>query len=174
MWHVSDRTFRGGISLPICLEIFVTFARCSSQFRWLFLQIGHTGGRDDCEERLNCIWGHLCLIMEMLGPLSIYLSVCPSVRLPTHLSVAPTWSMLHPWNASFQFSFLTLDIRYDSLEGGSACRKAAINIKQNKRRQTFMPWVGFEPTILVFEQAKQFYALDLAVAVICVRTPMPL
>jgi hypothetical protein len=31
---------------------------------------------------------------------------------------------------------------------------------QNKRTQIFMPWVGFEPTILVFEQAKTVLALD--------------
>jgi hypothetical protein len=29
-----------------------------------------------------------------------------------------------------------------------------------------MPWVGFEPTILVFERAKTFHALDRAAAVI--------
>jgi hypothetical protein len=37
---------------------------------------------------------------------------------------------------------------------------------QNKRRQTCKPWVGFEPTIPVFERAKTFYALDRVVAVI--------
>jgi hypothetical protein len=31
---------------------------------------------------------------------------------------------------------------------------------QNKRRQTSMPWVGFEPTIPAFERAKIFYAVD--------------
>jgi hypothetical protein len=29
-----------------------------------------------------------------------------------------------------------------------------------------MPWVGFEPTIPVFERAKTFYALDRAATVI--------
>jgi hypothetical protein len=33
---------------------------------------------------------------------------------------------------------------------------------QNKRTQTSMPWVGFEPTIPVFERAKTFHALDRA------------
>jgi hypothetical protein len=32
--------------------------------------------------------------------------------------------------------------------------------------QTSMPWVGFEPTILVFEQAKTVHALDCAATVI--------
>jgi hypothetical protein len=31
---------------------------------------------------------------------------------------------------------------------------------QNKRTQTSMPWVGFEPTIPAFERAKTFHALD--------------
>jgi hypothetical protein len=37
---------------------------------------------------------------------------------------------------------------------------------QNKRRQTPMPRVGFEPTIPVFERAKTVHALDRAVTVI--------
>jgi hypothetical protein len=31
---------------------------------------------------------------------------------------------------------------------------------QNKRRQTSIPWVGFEPTIPVFERAKTVHACD--------------
>jgi hypothetical protein len=38
--------------------------------------------------------------------------------------------------------------------------------KQNKRTQTSIPLVGFEPTIPVFERAKTVHALDLAVTVI--------
>jgi hypothetical protein len=37
---------------------------------------------------------------------------------------------------------------------------------QNKRTQTSMPQVGFEPTIPVFERAKTVHALDRAAAVI--------
>jgi hypothetical protein len=37
---------------------------------------------------------------------------------------------------------------------------------QNKRTQTFMPQVGFEPTIPVFERAKTFHALDYLTTVI--------
>jgi hypothetical protein len=37
---------------------------------------------------------------------------------------------------------------------------------QNKRTQTSMPWVGFEPTIPAFERAKTFHALDRAANVI--------
>jgi hypothetical protein len=37
---------------------------------------------------------------------------------------------------------------------------------QNKRRQTSMPWMGFESTNLTFERAKTFHALDRAAMVI--------
>jgi hypothetical protein len=37
---------------------------------------------------------------------------------------------------------------------------------QNKRRQTSMSWVGFEPTIPVFKQAKTFHAIDRTTTVI--------
>jgi hypothetical protein len=36
---------------------------------------------------------------------------------------------------------------------------------QNKHRQTFMPWVGFETTTPVFERAKTVHALDRAATV---------
>jgi hypothetical protein len=38
---------------------------------------------------------------------------------------------------------------------------------QNKHKQTFMPWVGFEFTISVFERTKTFHALDCAATVTC-------
>jgi hypothetical protein len=41
---------------------------------------------------------------------------------------------------------------------------------QNKRTQTSMPQVKFEPTVPVFERAKTFHALDRAVTVICRMT----
>jgi hypothetical protein len=37
---------------------------------------------------------------------------------------------------------------------------------QNKRTRTSMPWVGFEPTIPVFEREKTVHALDCAATVI--------
>jgi hypothetical protein len=51
------------------------------------------------------------------------------------------------------------------LDRGSAHRKAS-NYKQNKRTQTSVPLVGFEPTILVFEREKTVHALDFAADVI--------
>jgi hypothetical protein len=49
---------------------------------------------------------------------------------------------------------------------GSGRRKVAnyrTTQTQNKRTQTSMPRVGFEPTIPVFERAKTVHALDRAV-----------
>jgi hypothetical protein len=59
-----------------------------------------------------------------------------------------------------------------SLTGGSARRKVATYIQdnstqtQNKHTETFMAWVGFEPTILAFELAKTVDAWDCAATVI--------
>jgi hypothetical protein len=53
---------------------------------------------------------------------------------PSFFPVAPTWSIGHPWNAPFHFSFLISDRRQDSSDGGSACRKAAAYTGQHKHR----------------------------------------
>jgi hypothetical protein len=58
------------------------------------------------------------------------------------------------------FQFLTpIRSRLDSLYGGSAHRKAATYTGQHEHRTT---WVGFQPTIPVFERAKTVHALDRA------------
>jgi hypothetical protein len=71
----------------------------------------------------------------------------------------------------FQFLDL-LGSRYDPLDGGSTCRKAATCTQNftNKRTQTPKTQVGFEFTISVFERAKTVHALDHAATVIgCYR-----
>jgi hypothetical protein len=40
--------------------------------------------------------------------------------------------------------------------------------RQNKRTQTSMPRVGFDPTIIAFERTKTVHALDRAATVISV------
>jgi hypothetical protein len=55
------------------------------------------------------------------------------------------------------------------LDGGSARRKAATHRKtqtQNKRTQTSMPEVGFEPTAPIYEQEKTAHSLDRVATVI--------
>jgi hypothetical protein len=46
----------------------------------------------------------------------------------------PLWCTGHPWNAFFHFSFLILRQSEDSLDGGSAHRKAGTHTGQHKRR----------------------------------------
>jgi hypothetical protein len=69
--------------------------------------------------------------------------------------VAPTWCIGHPWNASFHFSFLILRQSVGLLERGISPSQGRYLHRttqtQNKRRQTSMPWMGFEPTIPVRE-----------------------
>jgi hypothetical protein len=66
-------------------------------------------------------------------------------------------------NLGLFFSFLIHT--QDSLDGGSSRRKAATDT-HNKRAQTFMPRVRFEPMIPVFGRAKTVHALDRAASVI--------
>jgi hypothetical protein len=68
------------------------------------------------------------------------------------------------------FQFLDLyHSRWDSLDGGSASRKAPAHRTtqtQNKCKQTSMLQVGFKPTIPTFERAKTVHALDCATTVL--------
>jgi hypothetical protein len=69
------------------------------------------------------------------------------------------------------FSFLILyTVRRTPWTGDQAvARPLPTHIEQHKHRieaQTSMPWVGFEPTIPAFEQAKTVHALDREATVI--------
>jgi hypothetical protein len=76
------------------------------------------------------------------------------------VTVAPTWSIGHP----FDFSFLILVDRTPCKGDQPLARP--LPDTENKRKQTPMPWVGFEPTISVFQRAKTFRALDRTATVI--------
>jgi hypothetical protein len=74
-----------------------------------------------------------------------------------------------PWSL-FQFLDLLRSLS-DFSDGGSVRNMAATCTHrtartQNKRIQSSMPEVGFEPTISMFEQVKTVHALDRAAAVI--------
>jgi hypothetical protein len=106
--------------------------------------------------------------------LPTYLSICPSVRPSVrpyihtyiHPSIHPS---IHPWLYSpfldlGRFcSFLILCTVGRLLGRGSARRK-------DKRTQTSMPWVGFEPTIPAFERAKTVNALGHVATVIGLKS----
>jgi hypothetical protein len=65
------------------------------------------------------------------------------------------------------FSFLILHVIARTPWTGDQSVVRPLHIqKQNKRRQTSMPWVGFEPTISAFERAKTVHAIDRAATVI--------
>jgi hypothetical protein len=69
--------------------------------------------------------------------------------------------------------FLNLRQSVGLLGRGSARRKVAAYTekhKQNKCRETSMPRVGLQPTILVYERAKTFQAWDRAATVIGTST----
>jgi hypothetical protein len=58
------------------------------------------------------------------------ISIYRSISIP----VAPTWSIGHPGNASFHFSFLITSSWLDPWDGGSDRCKAATYTGQNKHR----------------------------------------
>jgi hypothetical protein len=98
---------------------------------------------------------------------------CLEVHLSTYLSIYLSMalqSFVGPWSL-FNFLILYTVGCTDSLDGGSARQKPATCTDktpqtQNIPRQTFMPRVGFEPMILVFERAKTVHTLDSAATVI--------
>jgi hypothetical protein len=92
-------------------------------------------------------------------------AACHSLHMAMRLSVP----IAHSWNAvSLQFLNLT-DSRTDSLDGGQPVARPLPTHRTtqtlNKRTQTSIPRVGFEPTIPVFWRAKIFHALDRAATV---------
>jgi hypothetical protein len=98
---------------------------------------------------------------------SLFLIILPYLSL--FFLLLPLRSIRHPWNASFHFSFLILGQSLRLLgrkispsEGRYLHRTTQT---QNKRTQTSMPRVRFEPTIAVFERAKAVLALDRAATV---------
>jgi hypothetical protein len=83
---------------------------------------------------------------------------------------------IHPWHYSPfvgpwpLFSFLILyTVGSTPWTGDQPVARPASTHRttetQNKRTQTSMPWVGFEPTIPVLERAKTVHALDRAATV---------
>jgi hypothetical protein len=74
---------------------------------------------------------------------------------------------VHPWNFSFHFSFFNLRQSVGLLgRGFSPSQGRYLTHTQKKHRQTFMPWIEFEPTIPVLRRAKTVHVLDRTAAVI--------
>jgi hypothetical protein len=74
-----------------------------------------------------------------------------------------------PWSLFFQFLNLYTVGRTPWTGDQAVARLLSTHRTtqtQNKHTQTFMPRVGFEPTIPVLEQAKTVHALDRAATVI--------
>jgi hypothetical protein len=75
------------------------------------------------------------------------------------------FTALQPFaDAANFFSFLILT---ESVGRGISPSQGRYLVQtQNKHKETYMPWVGFETTIPVFERAKTVHALDRAATVI--------
>jgi hypothetical protein len=117
------------------------------------------------------------LVLQMYD--NIILISRPPTPTVSLFSVAPTLERRASVKRLFHFSFYhrqsvgLLGLRNSPSQDRYLLRATQT---QNKRRQTSMPWVGFEPTITVIERAKSFYSLDRAATVvgwilICVLNP---
>jgi hypothetical protein len=112
---------------------------------------------------------YLCIYLSIYLSvyLCIYLSVCLSIYLSVYLSVCLwLYSPCGPWPL-FQFLNLytvgrTLGRVISPSQGRYLHRTTQT---QNKRTQTSMHRVGFEPTIPAFQQAKTVHASDRAATV---------
>jgi hypothetical protein len=106
------------------------------------------------------------------NPLTNHLSYSLSFSL--FFLFLPLWSMGHPWNASFHFSFLILKQTVGLLGRGISPSQSyylrRTTQTQNKHTQPSMSWVGFEPTIPAFEREKTVHALDRASTVVYIWT----
>jgi hypothetical protein len=99
--------------------------------------------------------------------------IVPSFFLPIVLSIyeyvpiAPTWSTRASVKRFVLFQSLNLRqlVRLPG-QGTRPSQGRCLTQTQIKRRQTSMPWVGFESTIPVFQRTKTFHTLDRTVTVI--------
>jgi hypothetical protein len=90
-----------------------------------------TRGMAICIFFLLWVHGHFSLTLASQAILTACYQICQSIYL--YMSLQP---FVGPWQ---HFQFLNpIHSQYDSLDGGSARRKAAV-YTQNKRTQTFMP-----------------------------------
>jgi hypothetical protein len=103
--------------------------------------------------------------------LSIYLSILSNLFI--HLSIALQHPFVGLWPLFFQFlDFYTFGWAGDQPVARPLPAHRTAQTK-NKRTQTSMTQVEFEPTIAVFERAKKVYDLDRAATVIVQSLPFP-
>jgi hypothetical protein len=84
------------------------------------------------EKQINIVWEMEVILCNYVGIiLNWIIKTTTNCSLIIHIYIyiyifllLPLWSIRHPWNAFFHFSFLILRQSVGLLDGGSACRKA--------------------------------------------------
>jgi hypothetical protein len=119
---------------------------------------------------LKCLaeWYHVLEMVSLIGHwctggnLSIYLSVCLSIYpFCSHLKHRASVKCF----VSIQFLIESVGLLGLGISPVARALPTEVNA-YNRRRQTSVPWVGFESTIPVSERAKTFHALDITVTMI--------
>jgi hypothetical protein len=111
---------------------------------------------------------HCRVLYTIVSTLIIYVSVCLSICLSVYL----TWLYNPLLDLRRFFSFLILFTAGRTPWKGDQPVARLLPAHrtpqtQNKRTQTSMPIMGFEPTIQVFERVKTFHVLERVAAVVC-------
>jgi hypothetical protein len=130
---------------------------------YLLMELSPSGGA------ANSAATHLTIYRNTCSHLFILRSVQRSRKLKPLSVYLRLYSPLLDLGRFFCFLILHTVGRTPSTDDRPVARQLSTHRKtqtQNKRTQTFMPWVGFEPMIQAFERAKAVHALDRAATVI--------
>jgi hypothetical protein len=98
----------------------------------------------------------------------LFIHYQPSLKFSLSNSICGSTALFGPWPL-FQFRNLFYTVGRTPWTGISPSQGLYTHRTtqtQNKRTQTFMPRMGFEPTIPVFERANTVHALERAATVI--------
>jgi hypothetical protein len=87
----------------VCKRMFGDLAMCNFEISWRSIGTSSIA----VVLNLSALGKQVDYLFSRRNRIGIY----PSIYLSIHLPVAPTWSIGHPWNASFHLSFLILDSR---------------------------------------------------------------
>jgi hypothetical protein len=110
-------------------------------------------------------WG-LCCRWFLKSSKGTFVSICSGLVLRSKVSISIYGSTVLLSDLCLFFRFLILYTLGRTASTGDQLPTQRTTQTQSKRKQTSMPWVGFDPTIPAFGRAKIVHASDRAATVI--------